>query len=203
MTTSEELRNAFRYLFEDELPALKKLVKMLPPEPLVINIGAGAGTSGLAIMESRPDVILATIDIQDSSSPLGCLEAERDVLKAAGFVGNKIVGRHMQICMDSVAVGLEWDNVGSHVFKRRPSMVFIDGDHSYEHARDDIQVWSRIVAPGGIIAVHDYKKGSFIHTANGPHPQAWPGVDRAVDENLRDRYPMILHVDSLIAFKIE
>jgi predicted O-methyltransferase YrrM len=33
--------------------------------------------------------------------------------------------------------------------------VFIDGDHSYEGLRGDWEAWSPLVAPQGIIALHD------------------------------------------------
>ena len=33
--------------------------------------------------------------------------------------------------------------------------VFIDGDHSYEALRDDWEGWSPLIAPGGIVALHD------------------------------------------------
>lgn len=208
--TSEQLRSDFKYLFVDEVPALKSLVRSLSRRPLVINIGAGAGTSGLAILEARPDSILVTIDIQNESSPLGCLEAERDVIQRAGMK-MKVVGRHWQFCMDSVEAGLHWynemrngwqENHGiGFIFKQGADMVFIDGDHSYEHCRDDIQTWLCVLKDGGIIAVHDYQKHMFEHSPDGPHPKSWPGVDRAVDENLLNKYPLALHVDSLIAFR--
>lgn len=215
MLTSEQLRNDFKYLFTDEVPALKRLVAMLPAHPIVVNIGAGAGTSGLAIMETRPDVTLLTIDIQDFSSPFGCLEAERDVLARSGL---NIKGRHFQVCADSVAMGLEWQDGKDLTFNgpifarereltssvrwgRLVDMVFVDGDHSYEHARDDIQTWMVVLKDGGIMAVHDYQKDMFKHSADGPHPKSWPGVDQAVDENLLHKYPLVLHVDSLIAFR--
>lgn len=35
-------------------------------------------------------------------------------------------------------------------------LVYIDGDHRYEHVRHDILAWSEHVRPGGIIAGHDY-----------------------------------------------
>lgn len=208
--TAEQLRNDFKYLFVDEVPALKSLVLSLPPKPLVVNIGAGAGTSGLAILECRKDTMLVTIDIQNDSSPLGCLEAERDVIERAGL-GREAISRHWQFCMDSVEAGISWmeemhdDYRHNHrigfIFKQRPDMVFIDGDHSYEHCRDDIQIWFRVLKEGGVLAVHDYQKDMFVHSPDGPHPKSWPGVDKAVDENLLNRYPLALHVDSLIAFR--
>lgn len=33
--------------------------------------------------------------------------------------------------------------------------VFIDGDHSYEAVRDDWEAWSPLLAPDGIVALHD------------------------------------------------
>jgi predicted O-methyltransferase YrrM len=33
--------------------------------------------------------------------------------------------------------------------------IFIDGDHSYEGLRADWEAWSPLVAPDGIIALHD------------------------------------------------
>ena len=34
--------------------------------------------------------------------------------------------------------------------------VYIDGDHSFDHAMLDLILWSRKVRPGGIVAGHDY-----------------------------------------------
>ena len=34
-------------------------------------------------------------------------------------------------------------------------LLFIDGDHSYEAARRDFELWSPFVVPGGVIALHD------------------------------------------------
>jgi predicted O-methyltransferase YrrM len=37
----------------------------------------------------------------------------------------------------------------------RPGLVFIDGDHMYAGVRRDFETWSRLLAEGGIIALHD------------------------------------------------
>jgi hypothetical protein len=49
------------------------------------------------------------------------------------------------------------------------SFVFIDGDHSYEVVKADIAAWILRLAPGGVLAGHDYG-------------DAHPGVKRAVIE---------------------
>lgn len=38
---------------------------------------------------------------------------------------------------------------------RPVDFVFIDGDHSYEGLRGDWEAWSSLVAPGGVVALHD------------------------------------------------
>lgn len=195
MLTAQDVQKSFHYLFPQELPALQVLVAQLPPNPLVINIGAGAGTSGLAILETRPDVYLTTIDIQNDDSPLGCLSAERDVLKRAGY-GVEGSANWQQIHGDSKLIGLSWHLSGAP----NPNMVFVDGDHSYEGCKGDIEAWLPHIVEGGIIAVHDFRKSDLLPDPNGPHPKDWPGVDRAVQELLIPKYEMALHIASLVAF---
>jgi predicted O-methyltransferase YrrM len=51
------------------------------------------------------------------------------------------------------------------------ALVFIDGAHDIESVRADIRAWKPKIRPGGLLAGHDYSL-------------AWPGVRRAVSENL-------------------
>ncbi|HKQ99113.1 MAG TPA: class I SAM-dependent methyltransferase, partial [Pyrinomonadaceae bacterium] len=53
--------------------------------------------------------------------------------------------------------------------------IFIDGDHSYDGLRGDWEAWSGLVAPGGIVALHDScssatrqidDAGSAVYTRN-------------------------------------
>lgn len=53
-------------------------------------------------------------------------------------------------------------------------IVFIDADHSYQSAKEDIAAWRRKVAPGGWLGGHDYD-----------HPD-YPSVKQAVDEMQAD-----------------
>lgn len=191
--TSETLRDAFRYLYPDELPLLKSLPILIDRSPcVVVNIGAGSGTSGLAFLESRQDLILHTIDITKDDSPFGCLYAERQVCEAAGYALGE---RWFQHHGDSKVVARDWQN-------GLVDLVFVDGAHEEEDCAGDILGWLPHIRSGGLMAVHDYKKGDLAPNPNGPHPLVWGGVDLAVDRLLVGKYDIIAHVDSLIVFKV-
>jgi predicted O-methyltransferase YrrM len=191
--TARTLQEAFGYLFAEEVDALQNLVRSLPGAPTVLQIGAGAGTSSLAMLEARSDVSLTTVDIQAGNSPFGCLYAEKQVVTEAGMAD-----RLSQIHGSSITVGREW---GGPKF----DMVFIDGDHSYEGCKGDILAWTPHLKRGGILAVHDYNKADAFENVTGkaPHPKVWDGVDLAVNELLMGFYPQVLFVRSLIAFRVE
>jgi len=51
--------------------------------------------------------------------------------------------------------------------------VFIDGRHTFGDVMADIELWRKIVRPGGIISGHDYKHESY------------PGVSRAINSSFQ------------------
>ena len=215
--TSESLQAAFKYLFIEEVHALKELAQSLPANPVVVNIGAGAGTSGLAFMESRPDLYLCTIDTEENDSPLGSLYSEEQVLRQAGLWSstedNIYPVRIKHLCGDSEAVGLswhveDWDSGYKYYPLLEPfvDLVFIDGDHSYNGCKGDILAWLPNIKTDGIMAVHDFGKREVYKNGpidNAPHPLPWPGVDRAVRRYLCPYFEMILKVKTLVAFRVK
>lgn len=204
--TAYEVSNWLGYLSIPEVDALKTIVNMLPPNPRVVNIGAGAGTSGLAIMETRDDVHLTTIDKTLESHPFGCLEGETVVLQNAGILPSA-VNRYQQIHGDSKEVGRYW---GENDDDGLIDFVFVDGDHSSEGARGDISIWLNNINVGGYMAVHDYKKVDHYARTHKHEKfnldtyklvKPWFHVDAAVDDLLRPFYEQILRIDTLIAFR--
>lgn len=142
------LRDAYRYLVDGEVEFLQELVVSLPPSSVVVNIGAGVGTSCLTFLAAREDTYVVTVDNQvdppavDSGSSL---KKEEAALREAGVWDQ---GRHHQVRGDSKEVGKAWGYL--------VDMVFVDGDHSYEGCRGDIEAWGPHVRTGGVIAIHDY-----------------------------------------------
>ena len=178
--TSETVQAWLGYLHVPELKALKELAASLPKGSQAINLGAGAGTSGLALMESPNKLRVTTVDKQKDASPLGCLVGEETVFRSAGFWGDP---RHKQIHDDSAHAGQNWLGGDIH-------LLFVDADHSKRSVFCDIYGWIDHMAPGSIIAFHDYR-------ADGH----WPEVREVVDQEMRG-YEVILHVDGLRVFRV-
>ena len=53
---------------------------------------------------------------------------------------------------DSVEAAKTWADKQDNAIR----LLFIDGDHSYDGCKNDIEYWVKSLAPNGVIAVHDY-----------------------------------------------
>lgn len=193
-TTPKELLESFKYLFPTELDFLVELTLMLPSNPRIVNIGAGAGTSTSAFLHTRKDSIVYSIDLQFAASPFGSLEGETVALKEMGLHD---VARYIPITgmSHNIARQWTWDNV---------DMVFIDDGHLYDECRGDIELWLPHLKDGGIIAVHDFDKWEHAQrmfpTLTEEEAKPWPGVDKAVRYTLLGKYEFIRLVGTTIAF---
>jgi len=57
-------------------------------------------------------------------------------------------------------------------------LAFVDGDHSHAACLRDCQIAERLVRPGGVIAVHDYRSGYADHAGVTSGVDAWRGDRR-------------------------
>lgn len=172
MTMLEHIAVHYNYLTIMEAWVLRDWVQKLPAsDPTLINIGAGAGTSALAMLLADPNASVISIDVNPKQFDL-----ERQNLESAGIP----LYRCEQILQDSAEVGRTWN--------RGPvDLVFIDGDHHYEQVQKDIRLWLPHIKPGGILCGHDY---GF---------EKWPGVKQAFDEEMAE-FELISLTDHLIGF---
>ena len=138
MTTSEDLCKMHGMLIWPEAQILKKCASMLPENPIIINIGAGVGTSAVAILEERPDAFIFSVD-KDAAL------FERMSLTDCGIDISRCVR----------LLGRSWE-VGRN-FPFASHMIFVDGDHGTKAVEQDIAAWLPNVLPNGIMAFHDYK----------------------------------------------
>ena len=170
-----ELAAAFGYLTEDEVLFLQDIAyDFNNKKAVIINIGAGSGTSGLALREAAPYAKVYTIDVS-AGGPNGGLKNERNAFKKAELRAPR------QIQGDSMKIGLEWEN--------EVDMVFVDGDHMPSGIAGDFDAWVPLISVGGVIAFHDYGSND------------WPAVMKTVDENIEDNFEFVGLVDTIIAFR--
>ena len=149
----------------EDLAALRKLVQ---PGALCVEVGSYVGRTALVMLEAGASAVHCVDTWQGGSD-------ERDTTsRLYATFGERVF---KVFCENTKA------DLCRRIFPHRgPSLlyasvwpfpvdlVYLDAGHDYESIREDIRAWWPHVAPGGVLAGHDYD--SF-----------WPGVIRAVEES--------------------
>lgn len=178
--TAHDLVDWQNYLYHPEVDCLHRLAARVKKErPIFVNIGAGAGTSTFAFLEGNPNALVFSVDIRSDEAPE--LTNEHLRLKEEHIEFQKHV---IRIWGNSVWVGAAWPY--------KVDLIFVDGDHSYEGCKADIQSWIGKLNEGGIIAFHDY---GWKMTDNS---EQWPGVRQAVDEWVAKANPRLIENVAMI-----
>lgn len=120
-----------------EIDLLKYCVSQLGPTPVIANIGAGVGTSAVAMLEARPESIIFSFDIKP-------IPEERENVIKAGFDPARVVR----------VLGNSWEK-GYH-FPIQFDLSFIDGAHYDLAVIKDIETFLPKTKAGGYILFHDY-----------------------------------------------
>jgi predicted O-methyltransferase YrrM len=91
-------------------------------------------------------------------------------------------GRFVHFKMTSAAASFKF-------LKGSIDLIFIDGNHSYEYVKSDLERFYPKLRTNGVMAIHDYQHPNF------------PGVKKAVDEFVRE-YKLVLccQFDSILYF---
>lgn len=117
----------------------------------IVEIGSWRGRSTRALGENTQGVVYA---VDNWSASGGVYEAENLELVRAEFWRN---------CGDLIDCGkivpLEMASVDAAMRLWKPKtidMVFIDGNHSYQAVRSDLDAWAPKVKSGGLISGHDF-----------------------------------------------
>ena len=147
-------------------------------DPLIVNIGVYKGASMHCLRKGAPGARLVGIDVGVS------MVHATDVLRAE------------MICRDSRQMGA-WD--------RPIDLLFLDGGHTYEVIRSDIETFGPHVVAGGVMAIHDYARSDeYLEERAILHPNRPPlGVRKAVDELCTEDqgWKVLAIVDSIKAFR--
>lgn len=138
----------------EEIDWLKAEAMLLTRDPIIINIGAAAGVSTLAMLEARPDALIYSCEMDPGAGEYSSLER-------AGLDKSRVIRLGK-----SQAEGLRFD--------QDVDFIFVDGGHSVCDVTGDIAAWLPHLKPGCVIAFHDYSNPGFGGVRRG--------VDQAIGD---------------------
>jgi SAM-dependent methyltransferase len=153
----------------------------------VVEIGCFFGRSIGFLALRRPDLVLLCVDPWDDEwvdageqLPVGPDRERRDKYGGMFAAFKATLEEHAPGVFERLDIrrGYSKDRL-AEISDASVDVCFIDGDHTTEGVRCDIQHAKRIVKPGGIIAGHDY------------HVQRWGGpVTLGVQAEFGDHYQL-------------
>jgi predicted O-methyltransferase YrrM len=181
--TAYELSDWQGYMTHAEIDELKNIVSSIHEvsrTPIFVNIGAGAGTSTIAMLEAHPGAIVFSIDIEAKGNEIYTNEHLR-----LEEWGEPYLRRVKRIWGDSKLVGLNWPI--------KVDLVFVDGNHDKNGCASDIRAWIPHIKKGGYMLFHDY---------GSPN---WSDVKVEVDDLMSKHGldELISVVDTLACFRIK
>jgi predicted O-methyltransferase YrrM len=135
-----------------EIDWIKVQVSTLDPEPIIINIGAAAGVSTLAMLEIRPDALIYSCEVDPGAGEYSSIER-------AGLDRSHVIRLGESAEAGRNFIGLV-------------DFIFVDGGHEAAQVIADIAAWLPHLKRDGVIAFHDY------HNPNLPDVKR--GVDMAI-----------------------
>jgi predicted O-methyltransferase YrrM len=169
---------------EAEQAYLLQLARDVRSHGTIVEIGAEFGMStSIFCRGALPNVKIVSVDL----FPDDMLNSHLVNLAEAGYYG-----RTHQIQGDSKLAGKQWD-------QGEIDLLFVDGDHSYEGCKADIEGWIPHVAVGGVVAFHDVAQMSNLM----PHELHFQ-VTRAVSGwyfETHGTWRQLRAIDSTLAFE--
>lgn len=142
-------------------------IESLPDGATLVEVGSFRGKSLCSVAEilKRKKIRVWSLDIWGTRS-----YDEPDVEKHRAGMLNDFVKNVTEYGLDPVTICVMGKDSLSYIASLiEPDMVFIDGDHTREGVKLDLDTWVPRVKVGGVIAGHDY----------GPQ---WDGVWHNVGE---------------------
>jgi predicted O-methyltransferase YrrM len=155
----------FTHMTKQELLALYRLVLNLSSGSIIVEIGSylGASTCFLAAGASELGGKVYCVDTWQNE---GMTEGSRDTFSI--FYRNTTKYRNFIKPLRGKSIQI------AESFSEKIDLLFIDGDHSYEGTKSDVESWLPHLKSGGLVIMHD---------------SGWAeGVKRVINENIE---PMI------------
>jgi len=156
--TSYDLAQNHGMLDESEIDLIKRYVAGLKAKQLkIINIGAGFGTSVLAMLEVKPNAFIWSIDQKPR-------QIELDNIANAGY-------KNRVIRLLSKSQNIQWPK------SVKVDCVFVDGGHTEDDVRKDIEIFKPVIKRNGLMFFHDY-----YHPNYGPDHLMSKVIDKMMSD---------------------
>ena len=151
------------FLHKDEGNFLCALVEEYCRNGLVIEIGSYCGKSACYLADAAKvsSAVFVSIDHHRGSEEHQPGELYHDVEEYDHDLDRinalpSLIKNLTQARLDKYVIPIVGDSVtASKIIKDNVSMVFIDGSHTFESARNDFNSWHKKIKSGGILAIHD------------------------------------------------
>ncbi len=139
-----------------DVDLIRDVVAGLSPGDTIVDVGAGSGTTALAVFAERTNMHLVSIE-----ADVHTMNWARQAVENIGA---------SELWDDRVEDAIE---AAASFPDRHASFIILDAAHTEEAVRAELEAWLPKLAPGGYLLVHDYD----ALTA----PSFYPGVKIAVD----------------------
>lgn len=133
-----------------EIENLAAIIKELKPKT-VLEIGtAKGGTLFLACRLADPQALVISIDL-----PGGDFGGGYPEWKVPLYRTFSLPQQTLHLLREDSHAPATLEKIKTILGNRQVDYLFIDGDHTYEGVKQDFQMFSPLVRPGGVIAFHD------------------------------------------------
>jgi predicted O-methyltransferase YrrM len=151
----------------DELIPFLERARALRPR-CICEIGTSAGGTLYALTRiAESDAVIVSVDL---TIPLATRSARARLARP----GHRVISLEGDSHDEATRAA-----VNEAVGRQPIDVLFIDGDHSYNGVRADFELYSSLVRPGGIIALHDVNEdfatrhGVQTASISGEVPRFW------------------------------
>jgi predicted O-methyltransferase YrrM len=149
-----------------EIASLLDLLRAEPPRG-ILEIGTARGGTLLLFSEvATPDAVIVSVDLPGGAFGSGYGLSRLPLLRS--FARQR---QHLVLLRRNSHSGSTLAKVKAKLTGRPLDFLMIDGDHTYDGARADFDMYGPLVRPGGLIALHDIVPGS--HDLVGGVPRLW------------------------------
>ncbi|KKN20372.1 hypothetical protein LCGC14_0936210 [marine sediment metagenome] len=139
-----------------DVDLIREVVAKLPSGSTIVDVGAGSGTTALAVFAERTTMHLVSIE-----ADVSIMNWARQAVENIG--ASELWDDRVE---DAIEAAVSFPD--SHA-----SFIILDAAHEEDDVRAELEAWLPKLAPGGYLLVHDYD----AYTA----PNFYPGVKAAVD----------------------